>query len=146
MTLSVFSITCFTKILALVKQYPQLFLFQLASSANLLRCQMYTFYCLLRKMKGLFFLRRQMYTFGRTLRNKIELFSVARIFFFMGGGWGGVRGGVILVNICLVCLSGTEEPQHGWGLFQIKISDLEYINSVVLYFPDWSKVFLETLL
>ena len=64
----------------------------------------------------------------------------------MGGGWGGVRGGVTLVNICLVCLSGTEEPQHGWGTFQIKISDLEYINSVVLYFPDWSKVFLETLL
>ena len=63
---------------------------------------MYTFYCLLRRMKGLFFLRQQMYTFGRALKNKIKLFSVARNF-------PGYTGKYI------VYLSRTEEPPAWMG-------------------------------
>ena len=63
---------------------------------------MYTFYCLLRRMKGLFFLRQQMYTFGRALKNKIKLFSAARNF-------PGYTGKYI------VYLSRTEEPPAWMG-------------------------------
>ena len=91
------------KSLLVLSNKPSFFISVGISSAKSIWCQMYTFYCLLRRMKGLFFLRRQMYTFGRTLKNKIEPFSVARSFLGYTGKY-------------IVCLSRTEEAPAWMGI------------------------------